>query len=324
VAEEGDALAEAEAALREHEPLDEVRAETVPFLREVVLGTLADALEAELDGAEQAVAAAYDQAAELRRLEGVLPDGLFGRAMRERHLGLLACWRRGILQATGGLRAAPARIWLGAAPEHKRDVVLRPSLGVRLADGRAVEIGGRTELCGEAADGSRVIVSMHASTSQDKLERDLLAPFFTHLALGALGDGERPTRAIIVRPEKDGEPCVEERLFVPLAAEAARAYLALLAGELLRDVHAYFLPCEGVFYWKDHTDKGEEIGVRQSILLLRDDNWTRFASEHGPIPDPRDYPVPDEAAAAAIVERRFAPFFAATAPVEPAPRRKRR
>ncbi|HEY6476785.1 MAG TPA: hypothetical protein VI456_09410, partial [Polyangia bacterium] len=320
VADEGDALAEAEAALREHEPLDEVRAETVPFLRDIVVASLAEAVE----GDAGALAAAYDRAAELRRLEGMLPDGLFGRAMRERHLALLGCWRQGILRATGGLLATPAPIWLGAAPEHRRDVILGPPLDVHLPDGTPIAIGGRTALCGRAAGESRIVLSLHASTSQDKLERDLLGPFLTHLALAALGDGERPTRAIIIRPEKEGEASVEERLFTPTSPDAARSYLGLLAAELLRDVHAYFLPCEGVFFWKDHTDKGEEIGVRQSILLLRDDNWTRFASDHGPIPDPREYPVPDEATAAAMVERRFAPFFAAAAPVEPPPRRKRR
>ncbi|HEY4394678.1 MAG TPA: exodeoxyribonuclease V subunit gamma [Polyangia bacterium] len=323
VAEEGDAMAEAEAALREHEPLDEVRAETVPFLRDLTIGAVAQAPGADLDG-DRALAAAYDRAAELRRLQGMLPDGLFGRAMRKRHLRLCACWRRGLLQATGGLGAAPAHVWLGAAPEHQRDVLRRPTVGLRLSDGSALALGGRTALCGETSGGSRVVVSLHASTSQDKLERDLLGPFFTHLALAALGDGERPTRALIIRPDKDDEPCVDERLFLPISGDAAGSYLALLAGELLRDVHAYFLPCEGVFYWKDHTDKGEEIGIRQSILLLRDDNWTRFASDHGPIPDAREYPVPDESTAAALVERRFAPFFAATAPVESAPRRKRR
>ncbi len=324
VADEGDALAEAEAALREHEPLDEVRAETVPFLRDVVMGALGGAV-AVTDAGDRALAAAYDRAAEARRLEGVLPDGLFGRAMRERHLVLLGCWRDGILRATGGLLSPPAPLWLGVAPEHRRDVVLRAPLAVPLADGSLVTITGRTALCGRAADESRVVLSLHASTSQDKLERDLLGPFFTHLALAALGDGERPTRAIIVRPGKDGGSDVEERLFLPIAADPARNYLGVLVAELLHDVHAYFLPCEGVFFWKDHTDKGDEIGVRQSILLLRDDNWTRFASDHGPIPDPRDYPVPDEAAARTMVERRFAPYFGATAPVvEPAPRRKRR
>ena len=111
---------------------------------------------------------------------------------------------------------------------------------------------------------------------------------------------------------------------MPISGEEARAYLGGLASELLRDVHAYFLPCEGVFYWKDHSDKGEAVGVRQSILLLRDDNWTRFASDHGPIPDPRDYPVPPEAEAAAIVARRFGPYFEAFAPRDPPPKKKRR
>ena len=179
---------------------------------------------------------------------------------------------------------------------------------------------------GPFAVDSRVVLSLAASTSQDKLERDLLGPFLTHLALAALGDGggSGPTRAIVIRPEKDGTPSFEERRFLPISSEAARAYLGRLASELLRDVHAYFLPCEGVFYWKDHSNKGEAVGVRQSILVLRDDNWTRFASDHGPIPDPRDYPVPPEVEALEIVARRFGPYFEAFAAQDPPPRKKRR
>ncbi|HSY39475.1 MAG TPA: hypothetical protein VLA79_08100, partial [Polyangia bacterium] len=189
-----------------------------------------------------------------------------------------------------------------------------------------IAIGGRTELHARAADESRVVLSLASSTSQDKLERDLLGPFLTHLALAALGDdgASRPTRAVVIRPEKDGTPSVEERLFLPISGAAARAYLGGLASELLREVHAYFLPCEGVFYWKDHSDKGETVGVRQSILLLRDDNWTRFASDHGPIPEPRAYPVPPEAEASELVARRFGPYFEAFAPRDPPPKRTRR
>jgi exodeoxyribonuclease V gamma subunit len=331
VGDEADAMAEAEAALREHEPLDEARASTIPFVRNVLTGLLAEpdhggqGRDQDRDQDQQLVEA-YDRAAALKTLEGKLPDGLFGRALRERHLGLLRCWRDGLLQATGGLLAAPAPIWLGAAPEHRRDVVIRPALAVPVAEGASVAVGGRTELCARAADESRLVLSLASSTSQDKLERDLLGPFLTHLALAALGDdgASSPTRAVVIRPEKDGTPSVEERLFLPISAEEARAYLGGLASELLREVHAYFLPCEGVFYWKDHCDKGETIGVRQSILLLRDDNWTRFASDHGPIPDPRDYPVPPEAEAREIVARRFDPYFEAFAPREPPPRKKRR
>jgi hypothetical protein len=250
--------------------------------------------------------------------------------MRERHLALLRCWRDGLFQATGGLLTAPAPIWLGGAPEHRRDVVIRPALSVPFADGASVggalSIGGRTELHARAADESRVVVSLAASTSQDKLERDLLGPFLTHLALAALAEDStsRPTRAIVIRPEKDGTPSIDVRLFLAISSERARAYLGALASELLRQVHPYFLPCEGVFFWKDHSDKGETIGVRQSILLLRDDNWTRFASDHGPIPDPRDYPVPPEAEAREMVARRFQPYFEAFAPQDPPPKKKRR
>jgi len=330
VGDEADAMADAEAALREHEPLDEARASTIPFLRNVLTGLLAEPGLGGQDGdqgldKDQQLAEAYDRAAALKTLEGKLPDGLFGRALRERHLGLLRCWRDGLLQATGGLLAPPAPIWLGAAPEHRRDVMIRPAPVVPLTDGASVTIGGRTELCARAADESRVVLSLFASTSQDKLERDLLGPFLTHLALAALGDtvGSRPTLATIVRPDKDGTPSFVKRLFWPISSEEARLYLGRLASELLREVHPYFLPCEGVFYWKDHSDKGEAVGVRQSILLLRDDSWTRFASDHGPIPDPRDYPVPPEAEALDMVTRRFGPYFEAFAPQDP-PVRKRR
>ena len=329
VGDEADAMAEAEAALREHEPLDEARASTVPFLRNVLTGLLAEPAHDGQDrdqDRDQQLAEAYDRAATIKTLEGKLPDGLFGRAIRERHLGLLRCWRDGLLQATGGLLTAPAPTWLGAAPEHRRDVVIRPALAVPFGEAATIAIGGRTELHARAGDESCVVVSLASSTSQDKLERDLLGPFLTHLALAGLADdgASRPTRAVVIRPEKDGTPSVEERLFLPISGEAARAYLGRLASELLREVHAYFLPCEGVFYWKDHSDKGETVGVRQSVLLLRDDNWTRFASDHGPIPDPRDYPVPPEAEASELVARRFGPYFEAFAPQDPPPKKKRR
>ena len=63
--------------------------------------------------------------------------------------------------ATGSSRpwrrfAAPAPLWLGAAPEHRRDVVIRPARVVPLAQRRDTgRLGGRTELCAVTADESR-------------------------------------------------------------------------------------------------------------------------------------------------------------------------
>ena len=316
--EDDDASGEAEAALREHESLDEARLRTVPFLRDVV----ADVLVGPPESADEALAAAYDRAAELKRLEGALPDGLFGRALRERHLTLLRCWRAGVREKAGRLPVAPERLWLGSAPEHRREATIVPPLTLSLADGTTVALGGRTDLCAHGADESRLILTFIGSTTRDYVERDLLGPFFTHLALAARGDG-RPTRALVVRPNDQGEPRVDERLFGEVDPDTARAYLAALAGDLLRGVHGYFLPCEGVFTWKRRADKGEAIGIRDAVLLLRDDNWTRFVSDRGPIPDAREYPVPPESEAAELVERRFRPYLTAIASEASGKRKKR-
>jgi exodeoxyribonuclease V gamma subunit len=324
--DDGDAALEAEAALREHESLDESRIETVPFLRELATDLL--------DGDDQlGIDEAYDQAAELKRLDGTLADGLFGRAARERHVGLLRCWRAGLREVLGGLSERARVTWLGAAPEQIRDPLIRPALSLDIS--RTGEptgdllLVGRTELTATAPDGTRLVVSLIGSPNPkaDCPERDHLDAFFTHLALTALDDDPRPTRALTIRPKRDDDsPRIDERRFAAIAPAEARAYLTSLAAELVGEVHAYFLPCEGVFYWKRHRDKGEEIGVRTSVLILRDDGWTTFASDWGPVPDSREYPVPDAARAEALVARRFGPYFQAIAAggAAPAPARRSR
>jgi exodeoxyribonuclease V gamma subunit len=310
--DDDEAADEAEAALREHERLDETRLHTVPLLRGVIVEALANGGTARATDA--VLAEGYDRAAALARLDGTLPAGLFGRALRARHLRLLACWRDGIAATLGGDFAAPAALWLGAAPEHRPDLAPLPAIDLPLANGATLALGGRTELCAETADGERTVIALIASTGFD-LDRDLLRPFFTHLALAAGDQGQggdgRASRAILIRPEKDGIPRVEKQVFPPISAAEARAHLGDLAGELLGRVHDYFLPCEAVFTWKKRRDRGESMGVRDAVLLLRDDNWTRFLSERGPIPDPKTYPVPSDAAAQEMVARRFGPYFAA-------------
>jgi exodeoxyribonuclease V gamma subunit len=302
--DEDDAAGEAEAALREHEPLDGSLIETVPFLRGLA-GEL-------LNRDELDVEVAYDRAAEGKRLEGVLADGLFGRAARERHLQLLACWRAGFKAVASDLAEAPRTIWLGAAPEHVDRPEIRPAIPLALADLGEVALGGKTELAGARADGTRLILSLYRSANRysDFADRDFLGAFLTHLALTVLEGEARAGVAFILRPGNDGAPDPQERRFAPVTPESAREYLAMLATELVRDVHPYFLPCEAVFRRRTRQNRGESGTVRGSVLFLRDDNWTRFASDWGPVPNPRDYPVPDVAAAEAIAARRFDPYFA--------------
>jgi len=115
----------------------------------------------------------------------------------------------------------------------------------------------------------------------------------------------------VIRPKFPGSPSpeVKQGCFRPIDAAEARALLAELAAELLAGVFPYLLPCEGVFTWWKRRGKDNELTVREAVLLLRDDNFTRLSSDRGPIADARRYPVPATADADDIVARRFQPYF---------------
>ena len=83
--DEGDADDDAEAALRERENLDDARVETLPVLREVFARAIA-AGGARRRRAGGRVRRKRPPACGWTR---TLPAGLFGAAIRARHLGLL-------------------------------------------------------------------------------------------------------------------------------------------------------------------------------------------------------------------------------------------
>jgi exodeoxyribonuclease V gamma subunit len=312
---EDEAAEDAETALREHENLEDVRAETTPLLREV----LARALTA--GGDDAALAGAYEASAAVKQLDGTLPSGLFGKALRLRHLTLLRCWRDGLAQALGGaLPECLEPLWLGGAPEHRRDVTLEPAIRLQLplAEGpTVVELGGMTERLATAG-GEQVAVTLISSHHDDNIDRDFLRAWLTHLALAACGRGAgQPFRSFLIRPLKGhANYRIHTRVFSAISTEAARDYLAAVATEQLGAIHPYFLPCEAIFSWRN-VARAKERGLRGNVLFLRDDHFTIFRSDGGPVPDPRLYPVPSEMEAAAIVARRYQPFFdAGTDPAE--------
>ncbi len=310
-----DAGDEAEMAEREHERLDEVRVETVPLLQELFFAAIA-----ELDTGA-AFARGYDAMAAVRRLDGTLPAGLYGRALRAQHLRQLRCWAAGLHKAFGqhfdDAMATPiARRWFASAPEHRRDLRVEPAIPIpvtRRGEPATVALGGVTERVAVLGT-DRYVIQLIASASKDYVERDLLRPWLTHLALAAAGDPPAPLGVVLIRPDARGSetPFVHELLLPPISADEARAELAILAEDLLREVHAYLLPCEGVFTWRRRRDKGEDMTVRQAVLMVRDDGWTRLSSKRGPVPDALGYPVPGDGTGETIVERRFRRFFEAT------------
>jgi exodeoxyribonuclease V gamma subunit len=300
-ADESDA--DAEAALREYEMLDEARVETVPMLREAFV----DAIKTGPPD-EAALAAAYDAVADRRRLAGKLPGGLFGTATRARHLGLLAIWREGLKEAKRTEPLALAPIWIGRAPEHRRDVRLLAPLTI--SSGAApLQLVGKSELVATIG-GEETVVVLGARPDDSTIPfYEMLRVWVTRLALAAAGV-PAPSRALTLRIDRQGRPRVNSFVLAPLTAESARAQLAALAAEMA-DVHPYLLPCEGIFTWRRRQLKEDRMSVRAAVLMVRDDGMTRLSSDRGPVPEARRYPVPAHDVAEAIAARRFLPLFEA-------------
>jgi exodeoxyribonuclease V gamma subunit len=307
--DDDDAEDDAEAALRERENLGDARMQTLPLLREL-FGRAIDAGATD----DAALAERYDAAIAGLRLDGTLPSGLFGKVLRQRHIETLKSWREGLRQALEGrLPNGLAPIWYGAAPEHRPDIQLSPALtlSVQLPDGpRAVSLIGQSEPL-SSADGEGLAVTLvMARPRGDDQHRDRLRAWLTHLARAASGAGAgRKLVSLALGANRDGAAEVKSAEFAPLAQADALARLADLAGDLLSGVHPYLMPCEGIFTWKRRENTDREMTIRQAIMLVRDDGWTRLSSDRGPVADARRYPVPDDADLEARVRRRFHPYF---------------
>jgi exodeoxyribonuclease V gamma subunit len=309
MSDEDEADDEAEAALRERENLGDARMQTLPLLREL----FARAIDA---GASDDVALAerYDAAIARLRLAGTLPPGLFGAVLRERHLVTLQSWREGLRgELDRRLPTGLAPIWYGAAPEHRPDIQVAPvvTLGVERPDGPpGIALLGQSEPLTMVDGEAHALTLVMARSRGEDSERDRLRAWLTHLVRAASGVGaNRALVSLALGANRDGAADVKRSVFAPLAQAQALALLSGLAGELVSGLHAYLLPCEGIFTWK-RRQKREPMTVRQAIMFVRDDGFTRLSSDRGPVPDARRYPIPDESDAEARVQRRFGPYFA--------------
>jgi exodeoxyribonuclease V gamma subunit len=300
---------EARAAYREHEDFETGPRDARPLLRAVLVEALA---EGDDDGA---LARAYDAAADTAVLDGRLPSGTFRRAARDLHLALLRGWRDALAGA-GEIEGAPAPLWFGQAPEHLRGVDIQAPVIVDVdvdvdAGGAGgprparVHIHGATEPVARVGGQDASIILLTARTKDAGNGRDLLRGWIDHLVLSAAGraaPGGR--RVLMLRPDQRAP---EEQLLAPLAPAEARRLLATLAADLLARLYPFFLPCEGVLGWE--RKKPPRPRLTDYIDMLHGDDWTRFTSDWGPIRGARDYPIPSEEEAQAVVARRFQPLF---------------
>ncbi|MDB4981681.1 MAG: Exodeoxyribonuclease gamma chain, partial [Myxococcales bacterium] len=315
-----DAEGEAVAAFREHEDFELPRGYSVPLLSEALAVAFGRASAPD----DATLARAFEEATDLAALDGTLPHGTFGEASRDLHLECLRGWRD-TLAKLGGLTGAPARAFIGHAPEHRASPVIRPAprfaTDLLVGEGSArleVELHGETSPLGVLGGEPVVLLAAASRTKENANGRDRLQAFIDHVALAASDPAGAPRRrAVVLRPSQDKPETFWLR---PLACDDARHYLAKLATLLLREVHPYFFPCEAVLGWfKKPEPRPDLTGY---IHTLRDADWkTRFSSDWGPIPHASEYPLPfDEDEALRLVAERFELYFA-TVEDEAAPAR---
>jgi hypothetical protein len=309
-------------ASRETEPFETAPRDETLLLREVLL-----------DAAErgQPIELAYDAVARARELRGEGPSGVFAKGERGDHLHALDEWRQALDQ--NEVPVSDLQIHrFGRGGEHTRahqaHEPLVVEVGVDDAAGvlRVVraEISGRTLPVG-GPHRTSVVLAKRASEGKDDWSvagrrRSLLRAFLDYAVLTASGAEPGDGHASLLVVSTRERPVIERVAFGPLTADAARRWLRGLLAELLGAPHASFFPCEAVFV---HHARGPAAPIVPVLEEARDklggDGPPPLRSAYGPVPRPQTYPLPDEAEARAMVERRFAPLLAAL--VDPPERR---
>jgi exodeoxyribonuclease V gamma subunit len=189
----------------------------------------------------------YDRRGHRLELKGVLPTGVFLRAERFKHLGILAAWYAHITGMFGDRPRFLDALRFGKAREHARvDAFVDPLvLDVTLEGGRRarVELYGRTEPLIDGAC-SLFALAKDEPKSEAIREKQALRGFLDGVVLSALGRLTSDVHRALVLFASDKRLV---RTFRRFSAEDARGYLGSLVADLLTGAHAYELPCEDVF-----------------------------------------------------------------------------
>ncbi len=301
-------------ASRESEPFETAPRDETLLLRDVLL----DAAER-----KRPVEEAYDALARARELRGTGPSGVFAKGERGDHLHALEEWRVALEQHHVPIEDLQIDRF-GRGGEHTRahqvheplvvDVGVEDPAGV-LRVVRA-EIGGRTLPVG-GAERASVVLAKRGNEGKDDWavagrRRSILRAFVDYAVLVASGAEPGTGHASLLVVSTHEGPVIERVSFASLTVDSAGRWLRGLLAELLGAPHAYFFPCEAVFV---HHAKGRELPVTPFLEEARDrlggDGPPALRSAYGPVPRPQSYPLPAEAQARAMIERRFAPILAA-------------
>ncbi len=341
---------EDDLADREEEDFEVGRLIETGLLRAVLL----DSSAAGTDPAEL-----YDQRTAQLRLAGKVPIGILGRVNRARHLRIISGWSSILeeFQSAGesetvhkAISTPLLRVRFGhSGQQGPAETILDPlSLEVALEGiGKPkrvvpVRINGLTEglvndrLVSVTFQPKKPPAQKNGNTLASAF-RYLLRGIVDHAVLSAAGEaGTRERQVLVCYAGAAGETGRLRLKLLPLEQERARSWLAAVATDLLRDSHAYLMPCEAVFlaYYEQmktitRGKKGSEKSgaiisglpgadvqslldgefLRSKVVQMAEKERAVFSSLWGPVPLPRNYQPPTADQAARNVWRRFGPLF---------------
>jgi exodeoxyribonuclease V gamma subunit len=302
-------------AARESEPFETDPRDETLILRDVMLAAAQTGCSLE---------EAYDAAVRDRELRGLGPSGVFARGERADALRALETWKSQLEQRGVALDSLVMHRF-GRAGEHARPARAHEAVVIDVdvpdASGKVhhvrAEIQGRTLPVGTREEGAVSVTLAKRANEPPREEwaragrkRSLLRSFVDHAVLAASGEPLGPCEGLVVVASQEG-PVPEEMRFRALTPDAAKSWLRGVVRELLGAPHAYFLPCEAVFV--RHEREGEPSAsavVEEARDKLRGgDGPPALRSAYGPVPRPQEYPIPQEATAREMIERRFGPLL---------------
>lgn len=272
---------------RTHEHFELEAKDATPLLRSVFLEWV--------DAPEERLEHLYRGHADRLELEGRLPTGVFGDAVRRRHLDTLDSWRMRLLEATEGRVVPLERLDLGQGRPGRGRARVLPALELTGAS-----LVGSTEAL-LPGTGSVVLVDREVKGARAAVREDLRG--WLSMLVAIANAETAPAGWVAFTAGREGR-LRRSSFVVPTPAEA-RGRLDGLVEELLGTPHPYLLPLETQLKLLEARTSGKsERHLRTVLEAATPDGF-------GPLEVSAELKPPSLDEALEMIDRRLGPFVEA-------------
>ncbi len=246
----------------------------------------------------------YRELYRLEELAGTVATGFFAKMQSERDFSLFQAWSENCAQMKIGSLGEWTWPIFGQGAERGERRRRVPAIELTIdrpdkAANVAVRIEGELEFVHPEAR-----ATLKLSRRSGVEEHDFLSGFIAHIMFAASESGERDFDAHVAPGVvKKGGHRSTQRLKAVSSGDA-RSYLAAVIRDLIEGPHGYLLPIEAVL-----SARAERRSVADTVSSLMA-TGRGVSSLYGPVRDALTrFEPPDEAAARAMIDRRFGLWF---------------